>query len=192
MIDAVTPRSLLPAVVGLALAAAPVGLALGADAQRAPVPTPRALRAPLGGEATVAAAMRDAGRGRLEREEVGLARAYDRLTGRHTAAASGAAVRTLSSARLRARNRVLRAEVRSLDVPIPAALERIARCESHGDPRAVGGGGAFRGALQFTRDTWQSVGGTGDPAAAPLREQLRRGAILLRRSGSSPWPVCGR
>ena len=57
--------------------------------------------------------------------------------------------------------------------------------------RAIGGGGAFRGALQFTRDTWASVGGRGDPAAAPLREQLRRGAILLRRSGRGPWPVCG-
>jgi hypothetical protein len=69
---------------------------------------------------------------------------------------------------------------------------QIAQCESHGDPRAIGGGGTFRGALQFMQSTWESVGGKGDPAAAPMREQLRRGAILMARSGASPWPVCGR
>jgi hypothetical protein len=188
---AVNPRSLLPVALGVAAAAAPVGLALGAESRPAP-PPPRALLAPLGPHPTLAAAMRDAGRGRLEREHVALARSYDRLTGRRTAGRAAARVRALSPARLRAANRALRAEVRTLDVPIPPVLHRIAQCESHGNPRAVGGGGAFRGALQFMRGTWEGVGGRGDPAAAPLTEQLRRGAILLRRSGSSPWPVCGR
>jgi hypothetical protein len=190
--DVVTFRSLLPAALTLAVAAAPVGLAVAADPGGAPAPTTRTLRAPLGRAPTMAAAMRDAGRGRLEREHVGLARAYDRLTGRRTAGRAATRARSLSPSRLRAANRALRADVRELDVAIPPVLHRIARCESHGDPRAIGGGGAFRGALQFTRGTWEGVGGTGDPAAAPLREQLRRGAILLRRSGSSPWPVCGR
>jgi hypothetical protein len=74
---------------------------------------------------------------------------------------------------------------------VRATLERIAACESHGDPRAIGGGGAFRGKYQFTYGTWATVGGTGDPAAAPEAEQDRRAAILLQRSGGSAWPVCG-
>jgi hypothetical protein len=70
-------------------------------------------------------------------------------------------------------------------------LQAIAACESGGDPHAVGGGGAFRGKYQFDYGTWASVGGTGDPAAAPEAEQDRRAALLLQRSGTSPWPVCG-
>jgi Transglycosylase-like domain len=70
-------------------------------------------------------------------------------------------------------------------------LQAIAACESGGNPRAIGGGGAFRGKYQFTYGTWSAVGGTGDPAAAPEAEQDRRAAMLLARSGSSPWPVCG-
>src|SRR3954469_3076372 len=71
------------------------------------------------------------------------------------------------------------------------ALEAIAACESGGNPSAIGGGGAFRGKYQFDYGTWASVGGSGDPAAAPEGEQDRRAAMLLARSGSSPWPVCG-
>jgi Transglycosylase-like domain len=70
-------------------------------------------------------------------------------------------------------------------------LRQIAECESHGDPRAIGGGGQYRGAFQLTRSIWASVGGRGDPARAPLSEQYRRAAILLERSGPSQWPVCG-
>jgi transglycosylase-like protein len=71
------------------------------------------------------------------------------------------------------------------------ALEAIAACESGGNPGAIGGGGAFRGKYQFDYGTWASVGGSGDPAAAPEAEQDKRAAMLLARSGSSPWPVCG-
>jgi hypothetical protein len=70
-------------------------------------------------------------------------------------------------------------------------LEAIAQCESGGDPSAIGGGGLYRGKYQFSISTWQSVGGTGDPAAAPEAEQDRRAAILLARSGPGQWPVCG-
>jgi hypothetical protein len=71
------------------------------------------------------------------------------------------------------------------------ALEAIAACESGGNPSAIGGGGQFRGKYQFDYGTWASVGGSGDPAAAPEAEQDRRAAMLMARSGSSPWPVCG-
>jgi Transglycosylase-like domain len=70
-------------------------------------------------------------------------------------------------------------------------LRSIAACESRGNPRAVGGGGAFRGLYQFTFGTWRVVGGSGDPAAAPRTEQTWRAWLLLSRHGSGHWPVCG-
>lgn len=70
-------------------------------------------------------------------------------------------------------------------------LESIAACESGGDPTAVSADGTYRGKYQFDQGTWESVGGHGDPAAAPEYEQDYRAALLYTRSGSSPWPVCG-
>ena len=64
-----------------------------------------------------------------------------------------------------------RAESAEAQVAIPPQLEAIAQCESHGNPRAIGGGGQFRGKYQFTYATWAAVGGSGDPAAAPESEQ---------------------
>ena len=75
--------------------------------------------------------------------------------------------------------------------PVPAHLQAIAQCESGGNPRAIGGGGAYRGKYQFDYGTWASVGGSGDPAAAPEAEQDRRAAMLYARAGAAPWPVCG-
>jgi peptidoglycan hydrolase-like protein with peptidoglycan-binding domain len=72
------------------------------------------------------------------------------------------------------------------------SLQRIAQCESGGNPRAIGGGGRYRGKYQFSRATWRAVGGSGDPAAAPEAEQDQRAAALLARSGTAQWPVCGR
>lgn len=71
-----------------------------------------------------------------------------------------------------------------------ATLERIARCESGGDPRAISAGGSYRGKYQFSRATWRSVGGTGDPARASEAEQDRRAAALLAQRGTAPWPNC--
>jgi hypothetical protein len=70
-------------------------------------------------------------------------------------------------------------------------LESIASCESGGDPAAVSSDGSYRGKYQFDFGTWESVGGSGDPAAAPESEQDYRAALLYSQSGSSPWPVCG-
>jgi hypothetical protein len=70
-------------------------------------------------------------------------------------------------------------------------LESIAACESGGDPTIVSSDGSYRGKYQFDYGTWESVGGTGDPAAAPEHEQDYRAALLYSQSGSSPWPVCG-
>jgi hypothetical protein len=70
-------------------------------------------------------------------------------------------------------------------------LESIAACESGGDPTIVSSDGSYRGKYQFDFGTWESVGGAGDPAAAPEDEQDYRAALLYSQSGSSPWPVCG-
>lgn len=70
-------------------------------------------------------------------------------------------------------------------------LRSIAWCESRNNPRAIGGGGSFRGMYQFTVRTWYVVGGRGDPAAAPRYEQTWRAWLLLKRHGSGHWPVCG-
>lgn len=73
-----------------------------------------------------------------------------------------------------------------------ATLESIASCESGGDPEAVSSDGTYRGKYQFDEGTWESVGGSGDPAAAPEAEQDYRAALLYSESGSSPWPICGQ
>jgi peptidoglycan hydrolase-like protein with peptidoglycan-binding domain len=70
-------------------------------------------------------------------------------------------------------------------------LEAIAQCESGGDPTAVSADGLYRGKYQFTRETWESLGGTGDPAAAPESVQDELAAQLLSQAGTSPWPNCG-
>ncbi len=89
----------------------------------------------------------------------------------------------------RTRERRLRAAASSVPRGL---LTAIANCESHGNPRAIGGGGRYRGAYQFDYSTWRSVGGSGDPAAASMAEQTARAAILYSRVGRSAWPVCGR
>jgi peptidoglycan hydrolase-like protein with peptidoglycan-binding domain len=71
-------------------------------------------------------------------------------------------------------------------------LAAIAQCESGGDPRAVSPDGTYRGKYQFLVSTWEGLGGTGDPAAAPETEQDRRAAALYAAQGIKPWPVCGR
>ena len=72
-----------------------------------------------------------------------------------------------------------------------AGLAGIRQCESSGDYGAVSSSGKYRGAYQFDQSTWESVGGSGDPAAASPAEQDKRAAALQQQRGSSPWPSCG-
>jgi hypothetical protein len=91
-----------------------------------------------------------------------------------------------------ARKREREAEERFAELGVSmATLEAIASCESGGDPTIVSSDGSYRGKYQFDFGTWESVGGSGDPAAAPEAEQDYRAALLYAQSGSSPWPVCG-
>ncbi len=68
-------------------------------------------------------------------------------------------------------------------------LAAIRACESGGDYGSVDG--PYRGAYQFDSQTWQSVGGSGDPAAASPAEQDARAIQLQAQRGSNPWPNCG-
>ena len=72
-----------------------------------------------------------------------------------------------------------------------AQLRSIAWCESKNNPRAIGGGGAYRGMYQFSFSTWAVVGGNGDPVVASRWEQTWRAWLLLSRHGAGHWPVCG-
>jgi resuscitation-promoting factor RpfB len=75
-------------------------------------------------------------------------------------------------------------------VRLPPTLRRIAECESGGNPRAIGGGGRYRGKYQFTLGTWRAYGGEGDPIDASESEQDRVALRLYRARGTSPWPSC--
>ncbi len=70
-------------------------------------------------------------------------------------------------------------------------LASIRACESGGNYGAVSSNGRYRGAYQFDRQTWASVGGSCDPAAASPGEQDARAAQLQSQRGSNPWPNCG-
>lgn len=83
-----------------------------------------------------------------------------------------------------------RAEAQAAHTASPA-LEAIAACESGGNP-ATDTGNGFYGKYQFTLQTWQAVGGSGNPAQASEAEQDRRAAQLYAQAGPGQWPVCGR
>jgi peptidoglycan hydrolase-like protein with peptidoglycan-binding domain len=71
-----------------------------------------------------------------------------------------------------------------------AVLEKIAQCESGGDPTTDTGNGYY-GKYQFSRATWRRMGGSGNPAQASEALQDQLAAKLYAQEGSAPWPVCG-
>ena len=167
----------------------PAAIAMGADPVAAPASDAAGhLRAQLADHPTMRAQMRGEQHDRLLRRYQRLATA----AGEHRSNA-----RVWSNGRLRSEIARLRDELRARTTSTTAGapgtpqLAAIAACESGGDPRAVGGGGAFRGKYQFTYASWAAVGGHGDPASAPEAEQDRRAAMLMARSGAGNWPVCG-
>jgi hypothetical protein len=70
---------------------------------------------------------------------------------------------------------------------------RTAECESGKNPDAIGGGGKYRGAFQFTRSTWHNAPKTpgGDPIDYGFRTQGVVAIALKRHEGTSAWPNCG-
>lgn len=165
----------------LAVVAAPAGAATPATA---PLPGPGQGLAPLVRVAKTPLVTRD----------VRLARQVARLQGRTLRRGYRATVRAWSISQLAHHHRHLRRALRAAraDARSTASpqLEAIAACESGGNPRTDTGNG-FYGKYQFTLDTWQAVGGSGNPAQASEGEQDRRAAQLLARAGAGQWPVCG-
>jgi len=138
----------------------------------------------------------DEHKGRLIRTGVRVARHEARLRGHelregYSRRLRDDAVSVLRDRNERLRGRIARLERRAGGSTASVPLQAIAACESGGNPAAVGGGGQYRGKYQFSTSTWASVGGSGDPAAAPEAEQDRRAAMLYARTGASSWPVCG-
>jgi hypothetical protein len=70
---------------------------------------------------------------------------------------------------------------------------KTAECESGGNPRAIGGGGLYRGAFQFLKSTWRTSPKSpgGDPIRYTYKTQAVVAVALKKRVGTGPWPVCG-
>jgi hypothetical protein len=139
----------------------------------------------------VHAQLREAGHDVLLPRDARLAKAVRQLGGAAPPRHAMERMNTRALRRLHARLIRDKHELQSAP-PVSPALQAIAACESGGNPRAIGGGGAFRGKYQFTYETWAAMGGSGDPAAAPEAEQDRLAAKLYATAGAGQWPVCGR
>ncbi|SDS51375.1 LysM peptidoglycan-binding domain-containing protein [Microlunatus soli] len=68
--------------------------------------------------------------------------------------------------------------------------DQVAQCESSGNWSTNTGNG-FSGGLQFTQQTWNANGGSGDPSNASKSEQKRVARNVLKTQGPGAWPVCG-
>ena len=191
----------------VALAAAALGLPAAADA-RPEGPQQRVLlRAPAAHGASVVAHRRATRAIRLRGRTVALKRQLGHVQGHQIRVKKERThARRAALPQLRHRVHTLHTKLAAARTPEPAAattattatsggaspnLEAIAACESGGDPAANTGNG-FYGKYQFTQSTWQSVGGSGNPATASEAEQDARAAQLYAQQGRSPWPVCGR
>jgi hypothetical protein len=201
------------ALAGTALAL-PAGVALAAN-EDPPSTTDTTVAAPFAGHPTVNARMQAERREAVEKRFVPRIVRFERRTA-HTRDKTfhakrvrdrleGASMGHLRVELRRSRRqlrRVRKAEAAAVaQAAAPAVatgstaspnLQAIAACESGGNPGAVDSSGTYRGKYQFDYSTWQSVGGTGDPAAASEAEQDQRAAMLYSQQGSTPWPVCGR
>ena len=71
--------------------------------------------------------------------------------------------------------------------------KKTARCESGGNPKAIGGGGRYRGAFQFMKATWRTSPKSpgGDPIDYSYTTQAVVAVKLKQRDGAGHWPVCG-
>lgn len=181
----------------VAAVAAPAAVALAAGADDPTPGRPVARLAPLGALSAAERDRRAHVRADASADVARLVRRVARLRDRRPSPRALRAASRLTTPQLLRERRALRRQVRRLrtaarTAAVPPVLQAIAACESGGDPRAIGGGGAFRGKYQFDLGTWRAVGGSGDPASAPEAEQDRRAALLYARSGAAPWPVCGR
>lgn len=71
-------------------------------------------------------------------------------------------------------------------------LDRLAMCESHHNPKAVGGGGRFWGAFQFMLSTWRGMGMSGNPIDYSYEEQKAVAARIPVSAWARQFPACAR
>ena len=197
------------ALAGTALAL-PAGVALADTNDDPPSPTESVLAAPFAGHLSISSQMRAERREaiveRLTPQIIRLERKTARVKGvkferrTHERRLRGDSPAELREERADSRRELRKAKRAAAEAETgqaaaagaaPAHLQAIAACESGGNYSTNTGNG-FYGAYQFTQETWASVGGTGNPAAASPAEQDKRAAMLYAQSGSSPWPVCGQ
>jgi len=83
--------------------------------------------------------------------------------------------------------------------PSDIQWEALRFCEATGNYTAVNPTGKYRGAYQFSRQTWDWIAGLNfehlvgvDPAAATPADQDRMAQALYDLRGRGQWPVCGR
>lgn len=83
--------------------------------------------------------------------------------------------------------------------PSEAQWAALRACESSGNYGAVSSTGAYRGAYQFSQQTWDSIASRHhpwlvgvDPAAAAPADQDAQARALYAASGPGQWPHCGR
>lgn len=70
-------------------------------------------------------------------------------------------------------------------------FDRLAQCESGGNWASNTGNG-FYGGVQFSAQTWHSMGGSGLPSEASRAEQIQRASALQKQSGWGQWPACSQ
>ena len=80
-----------------------------------------------------------------------------------------------------------------------AELARLRACESNDTYTIVSSSGAYRGAYQFSRSTWNAVAGRHfpwlvgrDPATVEPWWQDAMARALWSERGPQPWPICGK
>ena len=173
--------------------ALPLGALAAAAALTVPAPAASAADAPLQREAKKydrlhAAVERDGGRAGRDIVDEGVRRHGDVRSA--TAREVAGSIRRLRAMRAPAATATA-ASGATASAPAGSGLDSVAACESGGDPGAVSANGQYRGKYQFDQRTWESVGGSGDPAAASESTQDALAARLQAQRGSSPWPVCG-
>ena len=83
--------------------------------------------------------------------------------------------------------------------PSAAQWNALRRCESTHDYGAISPSGLYRGAYQFSQQTWDWVAGIHfpflvgiDPAAAPAGWQDIMAYTLYAMRGWDQWPICGK
>lgn len=91
------------------------------------------------------------------------------------------------------------ASTRSTGSPSDESLARLRNCESHSVYTAISRSGRYRGAYQFSQQTWDNTAATVlpdfvglDPIQAPAMIQDAMARTLWVQAGPGSWPVCGR